>query len=320
MNAPAEPANPFERKEDPLSPAPPLRCEHAEPCPERCHVDVGRFGERFEMFKKALGNLGTLQENGLFVAVGGPTSCGKTSLVNRCAWWARAHLGDAVRAQIIDLTHVGSNRPPEERLRKLVGRIVMRVNTDGQWLFDGEAPGYQPSLPFAAGGPPDLDDLMTDLTDQMADDRALIIIPPPADQAAMLDPYWAATCKKTLWLVESADSALGRRCATAWKADGGEARSCLLDMGGLNPGDPAAFAEARTSGPGSGRCFPALDGSALDAVTILSGDPPMVQIGSIQKLLYGVYDFYLHAGRGPDTIITGADVMSYVRRTAEGEG
>lgn len=331
MNAPPAPGNPFRLPDHKFSAgAPPLNCVHADPCPHGCHVNVGRFRECFTAFQEAVRDLGALQESGLLAAVGGPTQCGKTSLINRCAAWAKQELNrmliddDPVRAVVIDLTHAGSRQGAEGLTAKIAARIVMEVNAQATGLLRAGVTEYRPSSPLGGDRPPDLDDLMVHLTNTMAPRTVLILLAPPADDVRVLDPYWDATCRKIIWLVESTDPQLRDRCWEKWKPAGG-ARSCHLDMKGLCKGDVKKFAEARAGGfvgenapPADERNHPKLHQTALEALTALYGDPPMVQIGSIQKLLYGVYDFHLREGGTPDTIITGADIMSYVRRLAEG--
>ncbi|MDL4813638.1 hypothetical protein [Actinomadura opuntiae] len=328
--APA-PRNPFLLPDHKFSDgAPPLNCAHAEPCPLGCHVEVGRFRECFTAFQEAVRDLGALQESGLLVAVGGPSKCGKTSLVNRCAAWAKRELGgmcfdDApVRAVIVNLTHAGGRQGAEDLTAKVATRIVLEVNAQASGLLRSDVTEYRPASPLGGDQPPDLDDLMVHLTNTMARGTVLILLAPPADDVRVLDPYWDATCRKAIWLVESTDRQLEDRWRKKWTPAGG-ARSCYLDMGGLRRGDIEKFVVARAGAfvqgdapPGDGRNHPRLHQDALETLTALYGETPMVQIGAIQKLLYGVYAYYLQKGRGADTIITGADILSYVRRLAEG--
>ncbi|GLY85898.1 hypothetical protein [Actinoallomurus iriomotensis] len=303
MSHPDERVNPFCRDEGHTMPNPPLKCLHPESC--TCHVDVDHAGESYELFRTALNGVGTLQQTGLFVAVGGPTGCGKTSLVNRCAVWAQRHLEDK-GVKTLPLNFSGLERDGQTIDRRVhkVGTRMYRAVSRNQQLVEGDLPPIDWSA--------DLEELTFTLSTTMKPETALIVVAPPAERSSEVAEYWAATHRKMLVFSESADESLQRR-KNEWKINE-VAQPIYLRTGPLRPGDGAVFRNARINVPGLKKTFPDLAPDAIDALT--GGQE--LSIGFVQTLLWKIYEHYKSNPWPTGDIVTLDDLTSFIAGELEG--
>lgn len=295
--------NPFKRPENGRQAAPALRCTCEGEC-RRCHIDVDNAQPCYEIFRDVLKDSGTLQESGLFAVAQGPSRCGKTSLLNRCATWAARFLreqGLAVR----DISLVNVGQGPDMTVKERVRKVGERLAIEAEKVTD-TFQGYRPPAE-RDGRPPTLEDYMRAVADAVLDGCVFIVRTPRAKRAAEVAQYWSGTSARLLILAETTAASLPHIPEEAM---------LRLNLGTLRPGDAAEFARSRIDGPGRGRLFPDLD---LDALETFYGDPPMVTIGAVQKLLYNIYDHYLHNPWPAGNIIQTEDLVRYVRENPEGQ-
>lgn len=292
--------NPFALGEDPLVPNPPLDCTHGDDACG-CHVDVDGAEEMFRRFQETLNMAGDLQRRGLFVAVHGPTGCGKTSLVNRCAHWAERTLGTRTSACVIlDLRAAG--RSPrlssKERLRKVGKQLVADVQDNNQLLktFD--------ELKDVEG---DLDDVTRVLARRLKQDVAVIVLLPRTEHRDEVVDYWASTRPKFLAIAECTAN-----LHVSDFADQGTVHSLLLEMGFLRTGDGAIFSAARLDRPGRGEMFPDLDLNAPEKVLGRS------TIATMQTTLYLVYDHFRLTDQMPNGSLVQEDDLARLLRELGG--
>lgn len=301
--SPNQRVNPFRRDEALTTPNPPLKCTHDAHC--TCHVDIDHANESYEFFQTALKGVGTLQEAGLFVAVGGPTGCGKTSLVNRCATWARKRL-ESENTKTLLLNFSGLERDGqtiERRVRKVGTRMYQEVSSTQQ-LVTADLPQIDRKI--------DIEELTYALSRAMAPDTVLIVITPPAERADEVAAYWAGTQQKMLVFSESSDEGLHRR-KNEWKINN-VAQPVYLRTGPLRPGDGVAFRNARINIPGRGETFPDLDPDAIDEFT---GGRDL-SIGSVQTLLWMIYEHYKNNPWPTGDIVRRRDLTSFIEKDLEG--
>lgn len=283
MTEPNRRRNPFARDEDRFAAAPALVCACPGEC-RICHVDVDGAHECFERFTKILSTLGGLQDRGLFVAVSGPSSCGKTSLINRCADHAARELPAGTRVLPVPLTGIGQGPGVTADERALMVAERLRAKVEGnQSVFDPEA--YRAPRSYGTGRPLYPEDFVRAVSDAVKDGAVLIVRTPRTDRAKEVQHYWSGTSPKLLIFAETTLRDLPG--VPGQPQD--EARPLQLRLGLLNPGDAAEFARARIDVPGRGHDFPDLD---VDAVERLFGGSQLFPIGAIQTLLYNVYDHY----------------------------
>lgn len=308
MTGPAERVNPLERPEDRFHPAPPLACRCDDGC-AGCHVAVDDWEHCYERFKKVLADMGTLQRRGLFVAVSGHSRCGKTSLINRCTAWA---VRDLVRqgAQVRDISLDNVGQGPGVTAGRRVVMVGQRLAAEARRNHKH----FNPDLYFAPEAVGDEQPLLEQYTravsDAVRDGAAFVLRVPRTDRAEEVGQYWSGTSRKLLIFAETTEQELDYVPEHAV----GDARPLRLRLGFLKRGDVAAFVRARIGVPGRGRTFPDLDVAAVEQ---FYGDSPMVPIGSIQKLLYNIYDHYVRNPWPDGNMIRAADLLRYVLENPE---
>ncbi|MFB9832698.1 hypothetical protein [Actinoallomurus acaciae] len=298
--APDQRVNPFRRNEGHTIPNPPLKCAHDEHC--ACHVDIDHAGESYELFQTALTGVGTLQNAGLFVAVGGPTGCGKTSLVNRCATWAQKRL-EAKGAKTLLLNFSGLERDGQtidRRVRKVGTRMYQEISRN-QMFVKGDLPQIDRKI--------DLEELTWTLSNAMKPETALIVVAPPAERSSEVAQYWAATQRRMLLFSESSDESLQRRCENEWKINE-VAQPVYLKTGPLRTGDGTVFRDARINVPGLKETFPDLDPDAIDELT--GGQE--LSIGFVQTLLWKIYEHYKSNPWPTGDTVRLDDLTSFIKR------
>lgn len=302
--------NPLRRPENRFHAAPALQCTCGGDC-QKCHIAVDNTEPCYEIFQEVMKDLGTLQEAGLFTVAHGPSRCGKTSLLNRCATWATRALGEqGVQAREISLAHIGQGPDLTTRERVvMVGRRLAIEAAKTQDVFDS---GRYTAPADSGDRPPTLEEYMRAVGDAVLDGHVLIVRTPRAEQATEVAQYWSGTSRKLLILAETTAVNLPHVPEQAV----GEAYPLRLNLGILKRGDVAEFARSRIRVPGCGRTFPDLDIGALET---FYGDPPMVTIGAVQKLLYNIYEHYLRNPWPDENIIKAEDLRRYIRENPEGQ-
>ncbi|GAA4227585.1 hypothetical protein GCM10022254_15640 [Actinomadura meridiana] len=298
--------NPLARGDDPFTSAPPLVCACGNEC-RKCHVDVDGTQACFDRFAQVLGTLGNLQDRGLFVAVSGPSSSGKTSLINRCADLA-ARVLDKAGARVMPVPLTGIGQGPgvtaDERAFMVAERLRTKVEGN-QSVFDPEV--YQAPRSYGTGRSLYPEDFTRAVSDAVRDGAVLIVRTPRTDRAIEVQHYWSGTSRKLLIFAETTL----RDLPGVPDQPQDEARPLHLRVGLLNPGDAAEFARTRIDVPGRGQDFPDLD---VDAVERLFGGSQLFPIGAIQTLLYNVYAHYSSNPWPAGNVIRLADLEHHIQR------
>ncbi|QXJ21202.1 hypothetical protein AGRA3207_002034 [Actinomadura graeca] len=291
MTAPAR-VNPFRYPGAGGVPAPPLECEHPPPCD--CHLSIDTAEANFAEFQERFAELGGLQRHGLLVPVGGPTKCGKTSLINRCVTWAHRTLRrQSIRVLACDLSDIG--RSPGMTMDDRTTRTGLRLTT----LVSRNQQIHDPAVLRADDDKPaDLAERLVRLSESLAENVVVILVAPPVPAPAIdlveVQRYWAATYPKLLIFVEHSNVDCKEKIRNEWGHARG-ARSACLEMGFLRPGDGATFTRARIHVPGRKATFPDMEVDALDKII---GDGAM-SIGFAQAMLFDLYESYLRRPHPP---------------------
>lgn len=302
--------NPFALPEDPGRADPPLDCaSHDGPA---CHLDVGGAKRNFERFEQRLKSLGCLQSTGLFVAVSGPSRCGKTSLINRCVAHATAAFNDqGIRVEKIDLTPVRRqpNLTVSDRTRR-VGRLLADNLKRMETIFDPR--DFTP--PEATGdGEPDLADWTTQAHPFLNDNSVAIILTPSTEHFDEIATYWSGVYPRMLVFTECPLEDLADDCrGTLWEMHP-MAQWICLETRQLTPLESRRFIKARTD-VGNGERFPNLSEDALEE-GIFGGKEP---VGAAQKLLYEFAEYCLR--NGTTNVTLGArDLRRFIENSPPGQ-
>lgn len=166
---------------------------------EKFYVPVDATEEQFIAFTEALPHPRVLIDEGRLVFVTGHDGCGKTSLVNRCAWWVQDQLtSEGFNGTIIDLTQeVGQNESVETRRRKVFERLVdelgRRKLIDAIAKADLLAPREDP----AYRGYPQLGDVLHE------NDVVIILLPPSGQLTDEIKDYARLARQRILFFAES---------------------------------------------------------------------------------------------------------------------
>lgn len=152
----------------PLCPWHPPTSEH-----RKYYVDVGGAAGEYRRFLQVVGDGRSLVSHGRLVLVLGETGCGKTSMVNRCAYWLRRQLGrNGVDTRILSFQKKLDSTPVDERIQMVAERFadlmddedVLRSNTAVADVHDRVD---KPALMYGRA------------SDSLRQNCALLFLPPP---------------------------------------------------------------------------------------------------------------------------------------------
>ncbi|PRY37832.1 ATP-binding protein [Umezawaea tangerina] len=290
----------------PASGGAPLRplCPWDEPSDADYYVDINHTGEAFTQFQEQMGELASLRGDGRFVLVTGESTCGKTSLINRCAAWLRDRLGVALlRTLIVDLTREGATaaQSVHERMtvicRRLLDELGQERVPDASVITELAERCERPDLfyPYLANNIPD-------------DVRLVILLPPTDELIEELVRYATLARRKMVIFAESAylnqgqvnDLVAGR---------GNRDSTIVLGVGQLREGDVRRFVRDRLERHSDSGEYPWMDDETIEKVAV-----PLRSIGTVQRILYEVYEDRRRSGltysRGD--VVTYQDITEFV--------
>ncbi|MFD0688642.1 hypothetical protein [Actinomadura fibrosa] len=321
--------NPFERVEDPRSPAPMLRCRHEDDfCPDDCvrHINVVGSEDAYATFREYLGDGSGLVDSGLFVTVCGPEQAGKTSLLNRCLRLAMYMLRQKnIPFRHIDLSPFGLSPgiTAEERMLLARNKVLEKAanlagifdRTDFKQWLNNPQPGTQPGQ--AGWQSPEnkvvqtFESTMDSIKDALSDSAVLIVVTPRAHGPVEAMNYSRGTFEKLLVFTEAGVP----RASDLDLPPSSLARHCLLELTKLrDTSEVASYLDAYLNVAGRGTAFPPL----FEGMRSFWGDPPDVSVGEVQALMHKIYEFYRKNPPSPGATIGREDVQQVIRTLSEG--
>jgi energy-coupling factor transporter ATP-binding protein EcfA2 len=271
--------NPFLLPVSGGAPARPL-CPWEEPDDDAYYVDIDGVARAFSQFTDRVGDPADLRVDGRFIVVIGSSGSGKTSLVHRCAAWLRT-TGEArsLRVAIIDLTREGAATPQSVHTRMTVICARLLDELDGQDLLTESAivelsrRRDRPDLyyPYLAGKLPE-------------DVRLAVLLPPTGDLADELVRYAGLVRRRMVMFAESAYLSESQ-VNDLIPSRNARATTIVLGIGVLGEGDVKRFTENRMRRHENTGAFPRMDENTISRVA-----GPQRSIGSVQRILYEVYE------------------------------
>lgn len=206
------------------------------------YVSVDDTENEFRRFKLSLTDVRDLLEYGRLVVVGGAGSCGKTALVNRCAYWTMLRLTEAgIRPVVVPLQRAVDEAIQIPRRRALVAERVIQHLSD-QRLID-----YGPEMERLLNQP-EQDGLYAHLSSALRRSKdkpvALVLLPPTRDAVEELRDYARFAQARIMFFAETdfIDLLSGDR---AERDRAGDDPAIELSLGPLNPEDFWLFAADR---------------------------------------------------------------------------
>jgi energy-coupling factor transporter ATP-binding protein EcfA2 len=252
------------------------------------YVPVDNTETAFQDCQEQFRDASYLREIGRVVVVTGEQGCGKTALINRCAYWLREQLpAVGLRGEIVDVTRQARvNESMADRRGKVCKAVVDTV--------------YQRRL------------LVSDLVHQMREqpDDAyfnlagclppelvlLVLLPPSADLTEELVTYATDARQRIVFFAETSDDLPDERRHRLDQA--GQAPPVYLEVGRLGEHDANRFAARRLRDVPEG-ALPRVAPEALDDYTTFRRH---VSIGEVQRLLYGMYEKLRVQADRPDEV------------------
>lgn len=287
-------------------PLQPWRADRADD--RKFYVPVDDTEEQFRAFTEALPHPRILLDEGRLVLVTGHVGCGKTSLVNRCARWAKDHLDvEGLKGTIVDLTQeVRQNESVDTRQRKVFERLVDEL---GQYkLIDVAAKAdllsASPQDAASRGYP-----LLRNILPQNA--VVIILLPPSGDLMDEIREYARLARQRILFFAESsyAQDMAGLSLSTP-----GAAPVIQLKVGLISQDDGWNFVTNRLQNYQSGG-VPDIPRDAVHRMIVNWTD---MNLSTLELILWGVFD---RAIANSVSNITYEDIGDYVIKwTSEQRG
>jgi hypothetical protein len=278
------------------------------------YVPVDSTQQAFKEFVEHMGDLEELLTEGRYTLVTGDTRCGKTALVNRCADWvvqrAEAERHKGVVIDLSDRLEGRQDSSIDARMGEVCDRLLAELaNHDALHTVAREQFRTDRAVPHQV-----LPQIGGALKPQVV---LIVLLPSPNDVVEEVVRYaMGMRSRKVLFLAESARFSAEQ---VAWIMRRLEATtaSISLRVGRLGEGDAELFVADRISRWAASGVYPRMSPEALDLV---EGWARSVGVGSLQKLLYDVYEATRQAGRGyADTdLIRPGEVVAHVLRALQG--
>lgn len=261
--------------------------EHSYPlCPEKwpehddLYVDVDNIGSSFQQFKDHFADPTIPMLEGRLVLTVGGRQCGKTSLVNRCAYWLTGHLGTkGITASLFDLRLSGTaSQTVEVRMlaaaQQTVDKVRARKIVDASTLEALEKRLEQPDRIYS---------IYSLIGESMSRKLAVILLLPPATDAEdEVVQYARLTNSGLFFFIESPDEQIvDKQLARIREVTTN--RPLTLRIGNLKDEDGKVFINKRLGKPESDK-YAGME--SLDIKRLMDDGMP---IGALQEALFQVY-------------------------------
>lgn len=271
------------------------------------YVPVGNTKAAFDEFTREMDDSTNLQRGGHLVLVTGESGCGKSALVNRCAWHAREKLPEqGLNGVVVDLRSILNGRPQlsvEERLAVVCDQLFVELKSRGALRKD--------ALDDLEGDRTLPDRIYPNLPDALQQNTALVVLLPTSDLPDEVIRYGNLARRKIFFMIEYAllDSKVADDVINIVKAMEQWAPPITLRVSDLKPGDARRFAEDRLRRHSGMGIYPRMSRKTMDSLAHL-----LRSVGQLQSALHGTYDARLRNGLRYDenSFVTYKDIAGYI--------
>ncbi|GAA1008293.1 hypothetical protein Aple_070450 [Acrocarpospora pleiomorpha] len=278
----------------------PIECKHEQMC--TCHADIDSAHHMFRKFQHSLSAPRELQARGLFIALGGPTGTGKTSLANRCAHAAILALREVgITGHLIDVRHAA---------RQFLATVRERVELVGPEIKSEALRSGAIDRSLASEiSENDLAMTLSKISQVLSTKDSIVVLMPKSEKLEELQWYWTSTRRNMIIIAESiyADVSGAHQSMEA----NGVARAICLETGLFRDGDGEKLRMARVDTIDAGIKFPHLAPGAIDELTNFFG-PNNARF--YQRLLAGLYEERLSESPPNLDLVTFEDLKQYFYR------
>ncbi len=243
------------------------------------YVDVDGFEAGYATFKEAFDTPASLLEAGGFVLVNGTGTCGKTSLINRCAHWLHEELTAAgLQPRIFDPSgRVAPNIAVERRMR-LVYELLVRHQNES---FD------QAEFAGLEQGKDDLVSGYARVSDALPKKVVLLVLLPFAELPDEVLAYAQLVQPRIVFFAENSTPDLAVLSNSLGVPPG--TRTARLVLGALREGDGRRFSRERTGEDGADAQPPLNIEAAEEMLRRRRDAGTSLTIGQLQRYFYGYY-------------------------------
>jgi hypothetical protein len=252
------------------------------------YVPVGNTQAAFDEFTRRMDTLATLQREGQLVLVAGESGCGKTALINRCAWHVREKLRSGETTGVVvnlQRSLTGKQvKPGDERFTFVLEQLLAGLDGEGalrpEWADTVKRYDRQPEA------------IYRQLHNMLHPKHVAIVLLPPSDLPDDVVRYGALSCRKVLFLTEFVYGSHPEDVVDDIVAKlERDAPPVTLRLTGLKPGDvPMYITDRLERHKGEGK-FPRMTNETMDEL-----DEMLQSVAQMQSACHEVYEQRLTSG------------------------
>lgn len=246
------------------------------------YVPVGNTAAAFDEFTHRMDTLATLQREGQLVLVAGESGCGKTALINKCAWHVREELGRSdVKGVVVDLQRTLMGSPMtagDERFSFVLQQLRAGLDSEGALRPDAA------EIVRRYEGQPEA--IYRQLHNMLHPKHVAIVLLPPSDLPEDVVRYGALSSRNVLFLTEfvygSHPAEVVDDIETQLEKD---APPIILRLTGLKDGDATLYIQDRLERHRGEGKYPLMTHRTMETL-----DSTLQSVAQMQSTCHEVYE------------------------------